>query len=111
GIGVPKLAPESDKARALSLRRQAAAVYGKARRAIAALAFDTAGQPLCEAVLLLARAWAIEHKTPEPRTAREAVGERFSALWGGSAELLADLAEPETDPVVIARCLMPFFGG
>ena len=111
GIGVPKLAPESDKARALSLRRQAAAVYGKARRAIAALAFDTAGQPLCEAVLLLARAWALEHKTPEPRTVQEAVGERFSALWGGSAELLANLAEPGTDPVVIARCLMPFFGG
>ena len=70
GLGKPKLKPESDRERVQTFRRKAAMAYRQARRCLTSLAFDAAREPLCETITLLAKAWAIEKKQPEPQTAR-----------------------------------------
>ncbi|MBR4172600.1 MAG: DEAD/DEAH box helicase [Kiritimatiellae bacterium] len=111
GLGKPKLKPESDRERVQTFRRKAAMAYRQARRCLTSLAFDDAREPLCETITLLAKAWAIEKKQPEPQTARDALSDRFASLWTESLEILREILQPESDPVSVARILTPFFGG
>ncbi len=110
GLTQPRLAPESGKAQAQMLRREALLAYRRARHSIAALAFDAAREPLEQAVLLLARAYALHHGLGQPESVRQALAEGFSALWGDARPVLGELLEEGGSPVAVSRALMPKFG-
>ncbi|HRR33055.1 MAG TPA: DEAD/DEAH box helicase [Kiritimatiellia bacterium] len=111
GLAQPRVAPESDKAQAQMLRREALLAYRRARQAIAALAFDAARKPLEQAVLLLARAYALHHGLAQPESVRQALSDAFAALWGDTRPVLGELLEEGGSPVAVSRALMPKFGG
>ena len=111
GLAQPRFAPESDKAQAQMLRREALLAYRRARQAIAALAFDAAREPLDQAVLLLARAYALHRRLDQPESVRQALSDDFAALWGDARPALGELLEEGGSPVAVSRALMPKFGG
>jgi len=112
GLAQPKLAPDGAKARALRLRRQAADAYREARKQVAALSFDAARQPLEQAVMLLARAYAVQKRMAEPQNVRQAVSAAFAGLWGDTLPVLGkELLEKDGSPVAVSRALMTKFGG
>lgn len=111
GLAQPRLAPESDKARVLELRRQAALAYRRARQLLASLSFDAARQPLEESVVLLGRAYAVQRRLAEPQDVRQAVSEPFAGLWGDTLAVLGELLASDGSPVAVSRALMTKFGG
>lgn len=111
GLGQPRLAPDSPKARAASLRRQAAEAYRRARKLLAELSFDAARQPLEQAVVLLARAYAVQRQEAEPQDVRQAVSAAFEGLWGDTLPALGELLTSDGSPVTVSRALMTKFGG
>ncbi len=111
GLAPPLPAPDSDRARVLELRRQAATAYRRARQLLAGLAFDAARQPLEESVVLLARAYALPRRLAEPQDVRQAVSEAFAGLWGDTLPVLAELLTSDGSPVAVSRALMTKFGG
>ncbi len=110
GLAQPRFAPESDKAQAQMLRREALLAYRRARQLIASLAFDAAREPLEQAVLLLARAYALHHGLAQPESVRQALSEDVSALWGDARPVLGELLEEGGSPVAVSRALIPKFG-
>jgi superfamily II DNA or RNA helicase len=111
GLAQPRLAPESGKAQAQALRREALLAYRRARQMIAALAFDAAREPLGQAVLLLARAYALHRGLDEPQNVRQALSAPFAGLWGDTLTGVGALLDPDGSPVAVSRALMPKFGG
>jgi hypothetical protein len=111
GLTQPKLVPESGKAQAQALRREAFAAYRRARQQIAALAFDAARAPLEQTVLLLARAYALQRGLAEPQDVRQALDASFVGLWGDTLDALGELLQEGGSPVAVVRALMPKFGG
>ena len=105
GLAPSNLAPDSEKARVQALRRQAAAAYLRARQLVASLSFDAARQPLEEAVILLARAYAVQRRLAEPQDVRQAVSETFAGLWGDTLPVLEELLASDGSPVAVARAL------
>lgn len=110
GLSQPKLAADSEKARVLTARRQALEAYRQARRFLGALSFDAARQPLEQAVVGLARAYALQNRLPEPRTAGEAVSAAFAGLWGDTLSGVLEILDSEGSPVAVSRALMTKFG-
>ncbi len=111
GLAQPKLAPDSEKARLLALRRQAVDAYRRARQLVAALSFDAARQPLEQAVILLAHAYALQKKMAEPQSVRQAVSAEFAGLWGDTLPVMEELLESDGSTVAVSRALMTKFGG
>lgn len=111
GLAPPKLAPDSTQGRILALRRQAAEAFRLARQRVAALSFDAARQPLEQAVLLLARAYAVQKGMAEPQNIRQAVSTAYAGLWGDALPVLGELLQKDGSPVAVSRVLMPKFGG
>ena len=111
GLAQPKLAPDSDKARALELRRRAALAYRRARQLLASLSFEAARQPLEESVVLLAQAYAAQRRLGEPQSVRQAVSAAFTGLWGDTLPVVTQLLESDGSPVAVSRALMTKFGG
>jgi hypothetical protein len=92
-------------------RREALLAYRRARQSIAALAFDAAREPLGRAVLLLARAHALQRGLAEPQDVRQALGAAFAGLWGDTLAVLRELLEEGGSPVALTRGRMPQVGG
>ncbi len=111
GLAQPKLAADSEKAQALTLRRQAAEAFRRARQLVAALSFDAARQPLEQSIVLLARAYAAQKKMAEPQNVRQALSGAFAGLWGDTLPAVAGLLESDGSPVTVSRALMTKFGG
>ncbi|MDR2850135.1 MAG: DEAD/DEAH box helicase [Verrucomicrobiota bacterium] len=111
GLAQPLLAPNSGQAQAQVLRREALLAYRRARRLIAALAFDAARAPLEQAVLLLARASALQRGLAEPQDVRQALSAAYAGLWGDTLPVLGELLEENGSAVSVARILLPKFGG
>jgi superfamily II DNA or RNA helicase len=111
GLAQMRLTPGSDKAQAQVLRREAWLAYRRARQLIAALSFDAASEPLEQAVLLLARASALQRGLAEPRDVRQALSAPYAGLWGDAWTVLVELFETGGSPVAVSRALMPKFGG
>ncbi len=110
GLAQPRLAPDSEQARVLELRRQAAAAFRRARQLVASLSFEAARQPLEESVVLLARAYAVQRRLAEPQEVRQAVSETFEGLWGDTLPVLGELLSADGSPVAVARALGTKFG-
>lgn len=111
GLAEPRLAPDSVKGRAQLLRRQAGLAFRRARQLLAGLSFDEAKAPLGEAVVLLARAYAVQRHWAEPQDVGQAVAAAFAPLWGDSLSTVRELLERDGSPVAVSRALMPRFGG
>ena len=111
GLAQPRPAPDSEKARSVELRRQAAVAYRRARQLVASLSFDAARQPLEEAVVLLARAYAVRRRLAEPQDVRQATSAAFTGLWGDTLPALGELLASDGSPVAVSRALMTHFGG
>lgn len=111
GLAMPRLAPDSDKARMLVFRREAAMVFRRARQLLASLSFDAARQPLEESVILLARAYALQLHLAEPQDVRQAMSGPFVGLWGDTLPVLVELLSSDYSPVAVSRALMTKFGG
>lgn len=110
GLAQPRLELGSDKAQAQVLRREALLAYRRARQLIAALAFDAAREPLEQAVLLLAQAFALHHGLDQPESVRQALADDYDAFWGDTRPVLDELLDEHGSPVAVSRALMPKFG-
>ncbi len=110
GLAQPRLELGSDKAQAQVLRREALLAYRRARQLIAALAFDAAREPLEQAVLLLAQAFALHRGLDKPESVCQALADDYDALWGDTRPVLDELLEESGSPVAVSRALMPKFG-
>ena len=110
GLAQPRLAPDSEKARVLELRRRAEMACRRARQLVASLSFDAARQPLEESVVLLARAYAMRRRLAEPQDVRQAVSETFTGLWGDTLQVIRQLLTSDGSPVAVARALGTKFG-
>jgi len=110
GLAQPRLELGSDKAQAQVLRREALLTYRRARQLIASLAFDAAREPLEQAVLLLAQAFALHRGLDKPESMRQALADDYDALWGDTRPVLDELLEESGSPVAVSRALMPKFG-
>ena len=112
GFDEVKSSAEGGKALVQSLRRRAVAVYRKARRLIAGLSFDQAREPISDALILLARAYAVEKDLVEPLDVTESLETRFAPLWGDAYEvLIREVLAQDGSPALASRVLAPFFGG
>ena len=110
GLAQPRLELGSDKAQVQVLRREALLAYRRARQLIAALAFDAAREPLEQAVLLLAQAFALHRGLDKPESVRQALADDYDALWGDTRPVLDELLDEHGSPVAVSRALMPKFG-
>jgi len=111
GLSQPRLSPDSAIARAAELRREASRAFQRARQLVTRLSFDAARQPLEESVMLLARAYAVQHQQEEPHDVRQAFSEPFAGLWGELRSGLSELLEGDGSAVAVSRLLMTRFGG
>ena len=110
GLAQPRLAPDSERAQVLELRRQAKAAYRRAKQLVASLSFDEARQPLEESVVLLARSHAVRRRLAEPQDVRQAVSGPFAGLWGDTLPAVEELLASDGSPVSVARALGTKFG-
>ena len=111
GLASPHFAGGGQQARVLALRQQAAEAFRRARQLLAELSFDGARLPLEQAVLLLARAFAVQKGLAEPVTVRQAVSATYSGLWNDILPVLGELLDADGSPVAVSRALMTKFGG
>ncbi|HOE61222.1 MAG TPA: DEAD/DEAH box helicase [Kiritimatiellia bacterium] len=109
GLSRPRMMPDDEQARILELREQAGQAFRQARRLMRQLAFDAARAPLELSMVLLARAFARQHRLAEPRHARQTLTEPYAELWGDLLPVLREGLQ-ENSPVALSRALMAKFG-
>jgi hypothetical protein len=109
GLARPLLAGDETRVKAAELRARAAKAFQRARQCVARLAFDAAHAPLEEAVVCLARTYAVQRGLPEPQDVRQAVSAAFEGLWGDTRPIVTQLLESDGSPVSVTRALSTRF--